>query len=135
MHCNGLISDSTALVNIMKLGDELYSILCRLSKRRYLLLSDLPTMVTVGDTNHSFKFSDSYTGNLHLDVVDENIPFVMPINAALEQLCQEQFNSFLLTIELNTVSIFIDKNSLFKVFDSHARDLCGMPDPCGSCVL
>ena len=59
----------------------------------------------------------------------------MPINAALEQLRQEQFNSFLLTIELNTVSIFIDKNSLFKVFDSHARDLCGMPDPCGSCVL
>ena len=47
-------------------------------------------MVTVGDTNHSFEFSESYTGNLHLDAVHENIPFVMYINAALEQLGQEQ---------------------------------------------
>ena len=82
----------------------------------------------------TLEFIESYTGNLHLDVVNENIPFVLPINAALEQLGQE-FKSFLLIIELNTVAIFIKKNNLFKVFDSHARDLYGMPHPCGSCVL
>ncbi|CAB3995693.1 ATP-dependent DNA helicase PIF1 [Paramuricea clavata] len=134
-HSNGSIPDSTALINIMKFGDELYSILSSLSKQRYLLLTELPTMLTLGDTNYSLELSESYSGNLHLDAVNENIPFVMPINAALEQLGQEQFNSFLLTIELNTVAIFIENNNLFKVFDSHARDLYGMPHPCGSCVL
>ena len=29
----------------------------------------------------------------------------------------------------------MEKNSLFKLFDSHVRDLYGMPHPCGSCVL
>ena len=134
-HSNGSIPDWTALVNVMKFGDELYSILSRLSQQHYLLLTELPTMVAVGDTNHALEFSEGYTGNLHLDVVNENIPFVLPINAALEQLGQEQFKSFLLTIELNTVAIFIKNNNLFKVFDSHARDLYGMPYPCGSCVL
>ena len=59
----------------------------------------------------------------------------MPLDSALEQLQQESFNSFLLTIEYNTVSIFIDSNNLLKVFDSHARDSFGMPHPLGTCVL
>ena len=59
----------------------------------------------------------------------------MPIDSAFEQLWQEAFNSFLLTIEHNTVSIFTDSNGLLKVFDSHARDSFGMPHPYGKCVL
>ena len=81
MHSSGSIPDSTALINVMKFGNELYSILSRLSQQHYLLLTELPTMVAVGDTNHALEFSESYTGNVHLDVVNENIPFVMPISA------------------------------------------------------
>ena len=33
------------------------------------------------------------------------------------------------------MAIIIKKKNLFKVFDSHARDLYGIPHPCGSCVL
>jgi hypothetical protein len=92
-------------------------------------------MVTVEDTDYSFEFSESYTANLHFSTASESIPFVMPLDSALEQLRQETFHLFLLTIEHNTVSIFTDSNGLLKVFDSHARDLFGMPHPHGTCVL
>ncbi len=92
-------------------------------------------MVTVEDTDYSFEFSESYTANLHFSTASESIPFVMPLDAALEQLRQETFHLFLFTIEHNTVSIFTDSNGLLKVFDSHARDSFGMPHPHGTCVL
>jgi hypothetical protein len=59
----------------------------------------------------------------------------MPLDSALEQLRQETFNSFLLTIEHNTVSIFTDSSGILKVFDSRARDSFGMPHSHGTCVL
>ena len=124
------ILDASALVKIMNLGNELYSMLSRLTRQSYLLLTELPTMVTVEDTNYSLQISESYTANLHFSTLEESIQFVMPIDSAFEQLRQEAFNSFLLTIEHNTLS-----NGLLKVFDFHARDSFGMPHPYGTCVL
>ncbi len=137
VHRKGSILDSTTLVNIMNLGNDLYSMLSRLSRQSYLLLTEIPTMVTVQDTDYSFEFSESYTANLHYFIASTSIPFVMPLHSALEQLQQETFNSFLLTIEQNTISIFTDSNGILKVFDSHARDSFGMPHPHGNgtCVL
>ena len=123
VHGNGSILDTSALVNIMNLGNELFSMLSRLTRQSYLLLTELPTMVTVEDTNYTLQFSESYTANLHFSTLEESIQFVMPIDSAFEQLRQEAFNSFLLTIEHNTVSIFTDSNGLLKVFDSHAKGL------------
>ena len=81
------------------------------------------------------ELSQSYTGNLHLPVMNESVQFVMPLDSALEQLQQQAFHSFLLTIEYNTVSVFTESNSVVKVFDSHARDSFGMPHPHGTCVF
>ena len=41
----------------------------------------------------------------------------------------------LLTIDCNTVAICIISEGTFKTFDSHSRDLYGIPDPFGKCVL
>ncbi len=111
----------------MNIGNQLYSTLSRLSKQRYILFEELPTMITVEDTDYSLELSQSYFGNLHVPVVNENIPFVMPLDSALERLQQEKFTLFLLTIKYNTVSIFISSSSLLKVFDSHARDSFSIP--------
>ena len=92
MHHKGSILDSTTLVNIMNLGNDLYSMLSRLSRQSYLLLTEIPTMLTVQDTDYSFEFSESYTANLHYSVVSETIPFVIPLDSALEQLQQKTFN-------------------------------------------
>ena len=135
LYRNNSICDSSDLVNIINLGNQLYSTLSRLSRQMYLLLDKLPTMITVDDTDYSLELSQSYTGNLHLPVMNESVPFVMPLDSALEQLQQEAFHSFLLTIEYNTVSIFTESNSVVKIFDFHARDSFGMPHPHGTCVL
>ena len=92
-------------------------------------------MVTVEDYDYSIELSPSYTGNLYLPAMNESVPFVMPLDSALQQLQQEAFHSFLLTIEYNTVSIFSESTGVIKVFDSHARDSFGMPHPHGTCVV
>ena len=134
LYRNNSICVSSDLVNIMNLGNQLYSTLSRLSRQMYLLLEELPTMVTVEDTDYLIELSQSYNGNLHLPVMNESVSFVMPLDSALQQLQQETFHLFLLTIEYNTVSIIIESNGIIKVFDSHARDSFGMPHPHGTCV-
>ena len=52
-----------------------------------------------------------------------------------QTLIGETYNSFLLTIECNTVAIHHTLDGTFKVFDSHARDSFGMAHPQGTCVL
>ena len=101
------ICDSGDLVNIMNLGNQLYSTLSRLSRQMYLLHEELPTMVSVEDYNYSIECSQSYTGNRHLPVMNESVPFVMPLDSALQQLQEEAFHSYLVTFEYNTVSIFV----------------------------
>ena len=92
-------------------------------------------MVTIEDTDYSIELSQSYNGNLHLPVMHESALFVMPLDSALQQLQQETFHLFLLTIEYNTVSIITESNGIIKVLDSHARDSFGMAHPHGTCVL
>ena len=123
------------LIVIMDIGNELYSALSRMTRQTYLLLTELPNMVTVLDTNYQLQFSESYTGNLHVNMINEHIPYVMPFVCAIECLLQQNYDSFLVTIQSNTVSVYSMPNGSFKIFDSHARDSFGMASPHGTCVL
>ncbi len=70
---NHSIVDLSDLVNIMHMGNDLYTALSRLSRQTYLLLTELPTMVTVQDIDYSLEFSESYTGDLHLHMSKHSI--------------------------------------------------------------
>ena len=70
----------------MSIGNELYSVLSRLSRQCYLLLTELPTVVTVLNTNYQLEFTESYSGSLHNATLNENIPYVMPLDCALQTL-------------------------------------------------
>lgn len=54
---------------------------------------------------------------------------------AIQALLGQNYNSFLLTVLSITVCIYLTPNAKFKIFDSHARDLFGIPHPKGTCVL
>ena len=125
------ISYPEHLVQIMNIGNELYSALSRLSRQSYLLLTELPTMVTVLNINYQLEFTESYSGSLHNATLNENIPYVMPLDCALQTLIQEGYISFLLTIG----TIYTISNDVLKIFDSHSRDSFGMADGHGTCVL
>ena len=119
----------------MNIGNELYGALSSLTGQSYLLLSELPTMVTISNTNYQIEFSESYSSYLHSPAFNENIPGVMPLDGAMDSVIQNGYNSFLLTIACNTVAVFVCPNGLLKIFDSHGRDIFGLPDACGICIL
>lgn len=130
------INTSSDLVTVMNIGNELYSGLSRLSCQSYLMLTELPELVTVLNKTYQLKYSPSYSGNLHADDCGlDDFAYCMPLDSALESLKQENFNSFLLTVEYNTVAIYYTNDCTYKIFDAHARDVFGMSHPQGTCVL
>ena len=52
-HRNTIVS-SRDLQNVMKIGNELYTSLSRLSKQTYLLLTELPEIVCVFESNYHY---------------------------------------------------------------------------------
>ena len=63
------------------------------------------------------------------------IPFVTLENALNEVFHSLNYKSCLLTIGMNTVAIMMPFPDVFKVFNSHSRDLFGMSSVSGYCVL
>ena len=129
------ITTSMDLVSIMSVGNELYSYLSRLSRQSYLMLSEIPEMITMFDTDYQLQYSQSYTGNIHSECTLEDFSFVMSLDNAFQTLLRENYNSLLLTVGCSTVGIYHTMDAKFKIIDSHARDSFGMPHPQGTCVL
>ena len=85
--------------------------------------------------NHLFnlQYSDSFSGSLQMS--ENSHPYVTLEHALNEVFVSLHYNSCLLTIGMNTVAIMMPFPGVFKVFDSHSRDVFGRPSPLGSCVL
>ena len=101
----------------------------------YLLLTDVPDMVSIFDKVYSLQYSESFTGSLFMT---SNIgPYMSLRNSLLEVFSNSQwnYNCCLVTIGINTVAVFKNSEQSFKIFDSHSRDLYGMPDSFGRCTL
>ena len=133
-HRNGITS-STDLVNIMNTGNELYTALSRLSRQSYLLLTEVPEMITMFNSNYHLQYSPSYTGKICGSCAMEDFDYCMPLENAIQALIGQSYDSFLLTILSSTVALYCTADGKFKIFDSHARDSFGIPHPQGTCVL
>ena len=92
-------------------------------------------MVSIFDKVYSLQDSESFSGSLFMT---SNIgPYMSLRNSLLEVFSHSQWNysCCLLTIGVNTVAVFKNSEQSFKIFDSHSRDLYGMPDSFGKCTL
>ncbi|CAB3979506.1 ATP-dependent DNA helicase PIF1 [Paramuricea clavata] len=107
--------DSTVLNSILCAGNNLYSFISNSVKKSYLLLTDVPEMVSVFDGIYCMQYGEPFAGDL--------------------MLFMENYQHCMLTIGCNTVAIFKTSEGTFKVFDSHSRDLYGIPHPFGKCIL
>ena len=124
------------LSEIMNAGNNLYSTLSKSSEQAFLLLTDLPGMVRIFETEYKLQYSESYVGNLFGNLFPiEGFAYCATLTEAFYSLLRQNYNSFILTIGCSTVAIFGLSNGRFKVFDSHSRDSLGMADPEGNCVL
>ena len=120
------ISSSMDLVNIMNIGNELYSGLSRLSRQSYLLFTELPELINVFNTDYQLQYSSSYSGTINGRCIIPDFTFCIPLVDAMQTL-KQNYHSFLLTIECSTIAIYCTPDGKFKIFDSHAKDAFGMP--------
>ena len=75
----------------------------------YLLLTDVPGIVSLFDKLYTLQYSESLTGSVFMTSNDG--PFMSLQNSLQEVFSQQNYNCCLLTIGINTVAIF-------KIFDS-----------------
>ena len=110
------ISSSMDLVNIMNIDNELYSGLSRLSRQTFLLLTELPEVLNVFNTDYQLQYSSSYSGTVNGRAIIHDLSFCMPLVDALLTLVRQNYQSFLLTIECSTV--------YWVAYGKPSRNLC-----------
>ena len=124
------------LVQILEMGNQLYSTLSQCTGQVYLMQTELPSMTALSEENYQLNYSESYTGNLHYCYsIIEGYQHSMSRDRAFESLLSQNYSAFILTIECISVSIYHTDNGSYKIFDSHARDEYGRSHPSGTCVL
>ena len=107
------------MIQIITVGNQLYSSLSLLARQSMLMLTELPEMVSVFELIFQLEYSESYTCNMHGDARIEGYHYCMP----LETLSALNYhNSFILTVGIIGVG-------------SHARDMYGNSHSQGTCVL
>ena len=90
----GIVS-SMDLVNIMNIGNELYSGLSSLSNQSYLLFTEVPEMIIVFNINYQLQYSPSYTGTIHGTCEVQDFNYCMSLFAnAMQTLLGQNYNSF-----------------------------------------
>lgn len=92
------INSSDDIVQIMNIGNQLYSTLSRLARQSYLMMTELPTIVDVFDSTYQFRFSESYSGILNQETYMEGYQYCMSLKTAFESLISENYTSSILTI-------------------------------------
>ena len=127
------IWDRIILNTILICGNSLYDIISHSINKSYLLLTDIPQFVDIENHVFHLQYSDSFSGALHMS--EDSLPYVTLEHALNEVFVSLHYNSCLLTIGMNTVAIMMPFPGVFKVFDSHSRDVFGRPSALGYCVL
>ncbi len=99
----------------------------------FLLLTEVPELVDIENDTFHLQYSESFSGALFMTV--NNDPYVTLEHAFNEIFFTTNYKRCLLTIGMNTTASFMPFPDVFKIFDSHSRDLQGMPCASGYCIL
>ena len=86
------ISSARDLINIMNIGNQLYSSFSQLARQSYLMQTELPIMLNVFQTDYQLEYSDSYSGTVHRETIIEGYQCCT--------LCKELLNHSYLTVTL-----------------------------------
>ena len=62
------------------------------------MFTELPSELTVFDTNYLFEYSESYNGTVMGNCSIEGYQYCVPFNRAFELLLAENYSAFILTI-------------------------------------
>ena len=127
--------NSSSMNNILENGNGLYSCISNSVNKSLLLLSDGPEMISAYGNIYTLQYSEPYAGGVLMQ--RSNDPYLSLEDSLTNIFLWTELNYkyALLTIGINTVAIFKISDVVFKIFDSHSRDLYGIPHPFGKCIL
>ena len=111
------ISSANDLIQIMNIGNQLYSSLSQLARRAHLMQSELPTALNVFDTDYQLEYSESYSGTVHQEIALEGYQYCTSLRGAFEPLISGSYTDFILTVGFINVAIYCNSNMGFKIFD------------------
>ncbi|CAB3983453.1 ATP-dependent DNA helicase PIF1 [Paramuricea clavata] len=106
--------DSTVLNSILCAGNNLYSFISNSVNKSYLLLTDVPEMVSVFDGIYCMQYGEPCAGDLFME--NTTLPYYS-IEGALNNPFTEahlNYQHCMLTIGCNTVAIFKTSEGTFK---------------------
>ena len=109
------ISSANDLIQIMNIGNQLYSSLSQLARHSYLMQTELPTMLNVIDTNYQLEFNESYTGSVGLETAIEGYQYCTSLQRAFELLLSQNCTNCILTVGCIGVSIDCNDDIGFKI--------------------
>lgn len=92
-------------------------------------------MVSIFDTIYNLEYSDPLAGDIFMKRTNFPYNTLKDAFGKLFSDLQVNYKHCLLTVNANTVAIFQGSDEVFKIFDSHLRDLHDIPHPFGKCVL
>ena len=99
IHNNTLgISSAKDLIQIMNIGNQLYSSLSQLARQAYLMQPELPAALNVVDTDYQLEYSESYSGAVHEEVNIEGYQYSTSLQRSFESLISESYTNFILTV-------------------------------------
>ena len=81
--CNKIkgIHSCNDLVQILEMGNQLYSTLSQCTGQVYLMQTELPSVIAMFEKNYQLNYSESYAGNLHhCDSIIEGYQYSMSID-------------------------------------------------------
>ena len=78
----------------MNIGNELYSNLSCLARQSILLFTELPSQLTVFDTDYHLDYSESYSGRVTGDSFIEGFQYCVPFHEAFDLLLVENYFAF-----------------------------------------
>jgi hypothetical protein len=125
----------TPLMNMLLVNaNNLYAIISQHIQKDFLLLTDVPEILPINNDTFNLEYcSDSFSGALWMEYNNE--PYVTLEHAFHEVFDAGNYRACLLIIQANTVAVLMPFPDVFKVFDSHSRDMHGMPAAMGYSVL
>ena len=123
------------LNTILLHGNDLYTFIANSVNKDLLLLTDVPEMVCINDTVYNLQYRESYAGEVLIPCNNEPYFTLQSELHKIFLLPELNYTFALLTVGCNTVAIFKMLDRSFRIFDSHAIDLFGVPSPFGKCIL
>ena len=116
-------------IQIMNIGNQLYSSLSQLAGQSYLMQTELPTMLNVLDIDYELEYSEIFTSSVHQETEIEGYQYCTSLQRAFESLLSQNYTNFILTVGVIGVFINCNVDMGFKIFDFHARDVYGRGNP------